>query len=140
MGVTLNIGSFQAFLAMFGPLLVAAITGLKTSSAVKATLALAVVAIIVAFQVIMSGGITSNIFGNIMTVALIFQMTYLLLWKNTPVAKYLQEKFPIKLGEPETVTDEIPVQTDNSTRPEDGLQDVSQDPNVTYDETGNVVQ
>jgi len=33
-----------------------------------------------------------------------------------------------------------PEQTDNSPRPEDGVQDVSQDPSVIYDEFGEVVE
>lgn len=32
------------------------------------------------------------------------------------------------------------IQTDNSVRPEDGTQDVSQDPNVVYDAFGNVIE
>lgn len=33
-----------------------------------------------------------------------------------------------------------PIKVNDSVRPEDGPQDVSQDPNVVYDENGNVVQ
>lgn len=143
MPITFDITSFGAFLAFVGPLLVGAITGLKTSSKVKAMLAVAAMVVIASVQAYAQGGITSDIFGSFLVIVAIWQSSYAGIWKSIGLTKLLQDKIPVAIGEPaeisvpvsnDMIDEDVPVQTDNSTRADDGPQESELDPSVDLTE------
>lgn len=143
MPISFDITSFGAFLAFVGPLLVGAITGLKTSSKVKAIIAIALMAAIAVAQAYTQGGLSSDIFGSFLVIIAIWQTSYAGIWKSLGLTKLLQDSIPVKIGAPSDavipdvlpmIDEGAPVQTDNSTRVDDGPQDVAQDPSVDLTE------
>jgi hypothetical protein len=97
--IVLNLDSWQVFLGMFGPLVVAAITGLKSETWIKSVLAVVVVCVFTAVDVYIRGTLSVDLFGSIVAVAVIWQTFYTMLWKPTNIGAWLQKNVPIKLGE-----------------------------------------
>lgn len=85
--------------AALGPLLVAAITGLETKSWVKALLAVLTSGAIAAGQQLLTGGFSGGDYVQMFfQVAAVWQSMYMMLWKNTPIAAWLQAHIPIQIN------------------------------------------
>jgi len=92
--------AWAVLLGVFGPVLVATITGLKTPSWVKACIALSIVVGFTIFQLWQSGWLyTGTIVNKTVVMVVTWQAFYGMLWKGTGISRYLQEKIPIKLGQ-----------------------------------------
>jgi hypothetical protein len=124
----LDINSFNVLVGLFGPLLVAAVTGLRTPSWVKATLSVLTGSLVAVGTVYFTKGLSGDYVANVVSVAVVWQTSYSMLWKGTGVATWLQASVPLSVGENASdliyVPTGTPEQTDNSTRPEDGDQTI----------------
>lgn len=138
--IAFNPASFAAFLGFIGPLIVGALTGLKTSGKVKAVIGAVIVTLFAVVQAYLQGGITEDIFASILVVIAIWQSSYSGFWKPLGMTEWLQDKVPVAIGQvTEVLEDEFvdagtPEQTDNSTKVDDGIQDVTQDPGADMTE------
>jgi hypothetical protein len=142
MNIALTPETLAALVGVVGPLLVAAVTGLQTSSKVKTWIALAIITAFTAAQVFVGNLWGVDVLKNITIIIAVWGGFYQM-WKGTEVTKWLQEKFPIYFGaardvldatEDAMIDDGVPAQTDNSTSADDGPQDVVQDSSVDLTE------
>ena len=93
----ISLETWQAFVALVGPLIVAIVTGLNTTTKVKTIISIAVVVVLGSIEAILAGAVTADVFGTIVAVAVIWQSMYNFLWKNLGVTHFLQKKVPIRL-------------------------------------------
>jgi hypothetical protein len=132
----LDLNSFNVLIGFLGPLIVAAVTGLKTPSWVKAALSVLVGTIVAVGTVYFTKGLAGDFITNLVQVLVVWQTSYSMIWKGTGIAGWLQTNIPINWGvdwgQLFYVPTGTPVPTDNSVRPIDGAQP-PQDPEFAHD-------
>lgn len=91
--------TITVLVGLMGPLVVGAITGLKTPSWVKGVLATVISASVATIQVYLDGGWARDFVNQFLQTIVLWQASYAMLWKSTGIAGWLQDLIPIRLGE-----------------------------------------
>lgn len=138
---------FTFLVSALGPLLVGAITGLKTPTKIKTLLAVVFMLLGSLAQMYFNGQLGTDLAKDVVLLVAAWGGFYKL-FAGTDITTWLQANVPIYLGQARTVLDAAddvftpvpvtrgtPQQTNNGVKDFDGPQDVSQDPIDDYSST-----
>lgn len=95
--MSITFEGWQVFLAVFGPLIVAAVTGIETPSRMKSIIALIIITGSAFVQAYLSGAFGDDLFMNLVAVATVWQAMYKF-WAALGLTEALQAGIPIAIG------------------------------------------